>query len=206
VRDLAAQSPLEVDQCLPGGAEVVVLVPYPGRRLRHGPAQGLVEQADLVIACGEAVAQLALLCFELRRQTGIVLLELAQPADIGAIGGSDHVGEHVHVAERLTHDGVGRRRMAQHRPIGAGNVAALDGVFPQPAQRILFPRRSKLLDRRFVAAVERLLDQLAAAMPGRVFSHPPLVQIVVAAACRRRGRELDHQPAQFRALKAGADG
>ena len=42
VRDLAAQSPVEIDQRVPDRAKVVVLMPCPGRRLRQGPAQGLV--------------------------------------------------------------------------------------------------------------------------------------------------------------------
>ena len=63
----------------------------------------------------------------------------------------------------------------------------------------------ELLDRRFVAAVERLLDQLAAALRPAGQRHALLVQVVVAGGVGAGNAELDHQPAQFRARKAGAD-
>jgi hypothetical protein len=43
----------------------------------------------------------------------------------------------MHVPERTAHDLLGRGRMAQHRPIGARNFAALEGVLPTPQERIL---------------------------------------------------------------------
>ena len=75
------------------------------------------------------------------------------------------------------------------------------------SRRSAFSSRAagELLDRRFVAAVERLLDQLAAAMRPAGQCHALLVQIVVAGAVGAVDAELDHQPAQFRARKAGAD-
>jgi hypothetical protein len=84
------------------------------------------------------------------------LFELAQPADVGTVRGTHHVGEHVHVAERTPHDRIGRDGMAQHRPIGAGYVAALQRVVPQCVERRFVFCFGELLDRVLVAAVERL--------------------------------------------------
>ena len=175
------------------------------RRACERAAQRLVEQPDLLVAGDEAVAQLALLRLELRRQRGVFLFELAQAADVGAVRGSDHVGEHVHVAERPAHERIGRGGMTQRRPIGAGNVAALDRVVPQCAERRFVLRLGELLDRAFVAAVERLLDQLGAALRPRREGDALLVQIVVARGLGTGDAELDHQAAQLRARQAGAD-
>src|SRR5262245_19421302 len=96
----------------------------------------LVEPANRLVARGKSVAQLLLLPVELLDQLTVLLLQLPQPANVGAIGGADEMRQHVHVAERLLHERIGRDRMAQHGPIGARDVAALDQLLPHPAQRL----------------------------------------------------------------------
>ena len=205
MRDLAVETPVEIDERIPRGRTVLALVRGLDGRLGERAAERLVEQPDLLVARSEAVAQLALLRLELRRQRGVLFLELAQAADVGAVRGSHHMGEHVHVAERPAHDRVGRGGMAQRRPIGAGNVAALDRVVPQRAERRFVLRLGELLDRTLVTAVERLLDQLGAALRPRREGDALLVQVVIAGGLGTGDAELDHQPAQLRARQAGAD-
>ncbi len=129
-RHLAIETAVKVDQRRLRGADVVVRVGRAGRRLGERPAEGFVEQPNLVVALDEAIAQLALLQFELGRQCGVLLLKLAQPANIRAVRGADHMGEHVHIAERFAHDGVGRRRVAEDGPIGARNIATPHRIVP----------------------------------------------------------------------------
>ena len=56
-----------------------------------------------------------------------------------------------------------------------------------------------------MAAVERLLDQLGAALRPGGERDALLVQVVVAGGVGAVDAELDHQPAQLRARQAGAD-
>ena len=55
------------------------------RCLGERAAERLIEQADFLVAGREAVAQLALLQFDLGRQGRILFLQLAQPANVGAV-------------------------------------------------------------------------------------------------------------------------
>src|SRR5260221_9317677 len=71
------QATFEVDQCLLGGTGIVVRVLGQNRRLRQRPAQRLVEETDLIVTRGEAIAQLALLRFKLGRQRGVFFLKPA---------------------------------------------------------------------------------------------------------------------------------
>ena len=95
--------------------------------------------------------------------------------------------------------------MAQHRPIGTGDVAALHRVVPHYAQRGLVLRLCELLDRRLVPPVERLLDQLAATVRPSGKRYPLLVQVVVAGSVSAVDAKLGHQPPQFPARKAGTN-
>src|ERR1700730_13360953 len=71
------QATFEVDQCLLGGAGIVVGVFGQNRRLRQRPAQRLVEETDLMVTRGEAISQLALLRFKLGRQRVVFFLKPA---------------------------------------------------------------------------------------------------------------------------------
>src|SRR5262245_63222811 len=106
----------------------------------------LVESSYRLVARRKSVAQFLLLPVELLDQRAVVLLQLPQPGNVGAIGGADEMRQHVHVSERLLHDRVGRDRMAQHSPIGARDVAALDRLRPHPAQRLFVLGPRELLD------------------------------------------------------------
>src|SRR5580704_1912448 len=111
----------------------------------------------------------------------------------------------MHVAEAPAHDGVRCCRMAEHRPIGARNIAALDCLVPKPAQRALILGLGELLDCSIVAVVERLLDKFSAALRPSGERHALLVQVMVAGAFGATNAELDQQAANLRARKAGAD-
>src|SRR5262252_10032318 len=60
----------------------------------------------------------------------------------------------MHVAEGFSHHSVACHWMAQHRPIGAGNIAAPDGLVPKPVQRDFIPGLGELPDRSIVAPVK----------------------------------------------------
>jgi hypothetical protein len=63
----------------------------------------------------------------------------------------------------------------------------------------------ELLDRCLMTPVESLLDQLAATVRAPGKRYPLLVQVVVSGSVSAVDSELDHQPPQFRAGKAGAN-
>jgi hypothetical protein len=94
------------------------------------PRQHLVEPADRRVARREAVMQVPLLALQLGDERRIVFLELAQAADVGAVGGADQVRQHVHVAEDALDDVLVRLRMRQRRPVGARNVTLLERLVP----------------------------------------------------------------------------
>ena len=99
--------------------------------------------------------------------------------------------EHVHVAERFLHDGVGGRRVAEHGPIGARNIAALQRVFPELPQPVFVLRLRKLLDRSLMGPVERFLHELAAALRLARKRNALLVQIMLAGAFGAMHAKLD---------------
>ena len=49
---------------------------------------------------------LKLLALQLLAQRGVLLLELAEAADIGTVGGAHEMGEHMHFAEDAADQGV----------------------------------------------------------------------------------------------------
>src|SRR5262249_12484556 len=128
--------------------------------LRGPPRQHVVEAADGLVPRREAVLQLPLLALQLASERRIVLLELAQAADVGAVGGADQMREHVHVAEGALDDVLGRLRMRQRRPIGAWNIALPERLVPQRQHGGGVPRFGEARNRRTVTAVERLLQEL----------------------------------------------
>src|SRR3984893_18909456 len=95
--------------------------------------------------------------------------------------------------------------MAEHRPIGARTIAALDALAPKPAQRTLILGLGELLDCGVVAVVERLLDKFSAALRLSGERHGLLVQVMVAGAFGAMNAELDQQAANLGARKAGTD-
>src|SRR5262245_57808386 len=104
-------------------ARVLDAVPDPRDKHLFKPTNGLVPR-------GKSLTQLPLLAVELLDERAVVLLQLPQPANVRAAGGTDEVREHVHVTKRLLHDRVGRDRMAQQRPICSGDIAALHRRVP----------------------------------------------------------------------------
>jgi hypothetical protein len=148
---------------------------------------------------------MALLGFKPCGKRLVLLFEPAQPSYVGAVRGAHHVGQHVNVAERAPHDGVGRRRMAQDRPIGARYVAARERVLPILQQPALVIELRALPDRRLVPAIKRLVDELAAVLRPRRKRHRVLVQRMVIGRYGVQHAELDHEAAQFGGRQAGAD-
>ena len=95
--------------------------------------------------------------------------------------------------------------MAEHGPIGARNVAPLDGFVPQPEQRGLVLGLGELLDGGLVTVVERLLDELAAALRPPGERNTLLVQVVIGRGFCAGNAKLDEQAADLPAGQAGAD-
>jgi hypothetical protein len=66
-----------------------------------GFPEHLVQAGDRRVAFNYGIAQPRLPPRHLFLQRGILALQLAQPANIGAIGSADEMGEYVHLAEDL---------------------------------------------------------------------------------------------------------
>src|SRR5262252_10197831 len=111
----------------------------------------------------------------------------------------------MHVAEGFSHHSVACHWMAQHRPIGAGNIAAPDGLVPKPVQRDFIPGLGELPDRSIVAPVKRLLDEFSAALRPSGERHALFMQVMVAGAFGAMSTELDQKTTNLGVRKAGAD-
>jgi hypothetical protein len=87
--------------------------------------------------------------------------------------------QHVDRAERLRNNILGRRRVTERRPIGAGNFAAFNRLFPAYPQ---FARRlppCELMNNGVVTLVERAIDMARKIALGRAGLHHGLVQVVL---------------------------
>jgi hypothetical protein len=197
VCDFPIEAAADFRQCVPRGRGILARRRGRDRRLRERPAQRLAEQLDLGVASPKAVAQMALLGFKLRAERCVFFFEPAQPSDVGAVRGADHVGQHVDVAERAPHDGIGRGRMTEDRPIGSRYVAVRERILPILQQFAFIPELRALPDCGLMAADERLVDELAAILRPRRQRHRLLVQRMIVGRCGVRHAELDHDTAQF---------
>jgi hypothetical protein len=83
----------------------------------------------------------------------------AQPANIGAIGSADEMGEHMHFAKDLTSQILRRVRVCQHRPVAAGNLGPLHGIRPKGAHTLDISGLAELADRGPVTPIQGLLQQ-----------------------------------------------
>ena len=134
---------------------------WPARRLPRrcgGPAGRSIPGSWF--APRDAVAQLVLLAAELGAQPVVLRLEVGQAADVGAVGRSHQVGKHVDFAEDLAHQRVAGGRMGHRRPVGAGDVAALDGLAPLGAHLVDRGRALSKRADRAVLAVQGLVQEL----------------------------------------------
>jgi hypothetical protein len=92
--------------------------------------QQLGQLEDARLLRHDGVMVLKLLALQLLAQRGVLLLELAEAADIGPVGGPHEMGEHMHFAEDAADQGVAGKGMGQQGPIGRRNVAALACLDP----------------------------------------------------------------------------
>ena len=90
-----------------------------GEGIARRRRERLLEPADGRVAGDEAVAKLPLLALDLVGSAAFASSSW-RSRRIGPVGRPDEVREHVHVAERVPHHLVGRERVRQQRPIGAG--------------------------------------------------------------------------------------
>ncbi|HWN50366.1 MAG TPA: hypothetical protein VNO18_11180 [Xanthobacteraceae bacterium] len=109
----------------------------------------------------------------------------------------------MNIAEGLSHDGIGCRRMAEYGPIGSRNIATLDCVVPKLAQRTFVFSLCELLNRGLMAPVKRFLDELSATLRLTCERNTLLAQIMIAGAFGAMHAKLDQQPTYFTARKTG---
>src|SRR5262249_19816714 len=152
-----------------------------------------------------ATAKVRLLRFNLCRQSGILIFELTQPANIGTVCSPDHVRKHVHVAESFPHDRVGSGGVAEDPPTSTPADAWLERFVPKLAQCAVVLGSGELLDRGLVPMVKGLLNKLAAAMRLAGDGHTLLVQVMVVRAFGSVDAQLDQQPTYFCVRETGTD-
>src|ERR1700730_14965205 len=92
----------------------------------------------------------------------------------------------MHLAECIANYGTGRRRMRQRGPIGAGYLAASDGVTPERSDGLFATCLAKLVDRDAMALVERLVQQLGRLIMPSSQVHRGAVQFVIGVLRRRK--------------------
>lgn len=85
----------------------------------------------------------------------------------------------MHLAEDRADELLGRRRMGQRRPIGAGYLALLSRLAPQGAHLLLRLGLVELMDRQAVALIEGLVQQLGGAVVAAAETDAVAVQLVI---------------------------
>ncbi len=81
--------------CVSACSRIGMLAGAAGQRIHEAP--------DGFVARREAVAQLPLLALDPGRKRSVVLLELAQAADVGAVRRANQMRQHVNLAEHTLH-------------------------------------------------------------------------------------------------------
>jgi hypothetical protein len=100
---------------------------FRGNLLRQHPPQFQNRR----VAGDDSVTKCSLLPIQPFSQFGVLLFQLAETADVGAIGCTDQMREHVHFAERIA-DHIARcGRMGKRGPVRTRNLAAAHGVAPE---------------------------------------------------------------------------
>ena len=180
-----------------GGCRRRGLAPCRLLQLRHPPGQGLALGPDLLqplLLPGDPVVAGAEL-----------LLQVPQPGDVGTVRHADEMRQHVHLAIHLLHQRPVGGGVAQHRPIGAGDVAALQRLLPQRPHLRRIPSLGEALDRGLVPLVEQLVQQLAGDLLLPRGPHRPAVQRVLGGGARIRVVQLGEELPQVAGRQAGAD-
>ena len=147
---------------------------------------------------------LKLLALQLLPERGVLLLELAEAADIGPVGGTDEMGEHMHFAEDASDQGVAGKGMGQHGPIARRNIAALARFHPQRCQLRFGLGFLELADDQRMAKVERLVQHLCGMVMARREADGLAMQIVIAHPLHDEAA-LSQRAAQLAGREAGAD-
>jgi hypothetical protein len=110
----------------------------------------------------------------------------------------------MHLTRHQPHHGLSLGEVGQHSPVGTRNIASLHGIAPQRGQLGLGSRFTELADRQFVAAVERLVQQLRGLIVLRHEAHRLVMQIVIRPIALGQ-TEASQRLAQFPCRETGAD-
>ncbi len=129
-----------------------------------------------------------------RLQRRIVRFQLAKPSNVGAIGRTDEVRKHMHLAECLANETVCRGGVRERGPISAGYLAASHRFAPLRPDSILAVRLGELVDRDTVAVVQRLVEQLGRLVVAAGETDGGAVQFVVGAAGRDKTQLSQNLP------------
>jgi hypothetical protein len=146
----------------------------PHRSLAGLLRQHLIQAANCLIAPSEAFMQLALLAIHLSRKRRVVLLQLPQAPNVGAVCRSHQMREHVHVAENPLDDVFCCQGMREYGPVCSGDVALLEGVTPKRKEtgRLLYTGISD--NRGAMPSIQRFLKEPGAALAPACQHHPLL--------------------------------
>jgi len=128
-----------------------------------------------------------------------------QPCDVEVAVAADEVREHMDFAEYLADEGRWARRMAHQRPVGAGNVAAVETLPPDRAKRLLARLPRKAPHAVLMAPVECLFEKPGGLVALTGEAHAPAVQGVIPRRARILLPGPDQQLAQLAGGQAGAD-
>ena len=138
-------------------------------------------------------------------QPRVFRLDFGETADVGAIGRTHEMRQHVNVAENLSRQRLAGQRMRQRGPVGAGNVPLRPSLVPQAANVVRGGRLVELPHDGGVAGFQRLVqDPGGGAMPGGE-RDTPLMDLVIGITILRLAGRLGDDPAQLGRTKTRAD-
>jgi hypothetical protein len=149
--------------------------------------------------------QLPLLALYLCCECCIVLLQFLETPNVGTIGRSHKVGEHVHVAEHAYDDVFLCERMRKYGPIGAGDIALLEGLIPKVKESGRFSCFGVPDNVAPVSTVERFLKKLCTAGALAGYHDRHTMKIMVGCFLRSGDSELSQNTPQLNSGEAGPD-
>ena len=97
---------------------------------------------------------------ELLGQLAPLVFQRTQPPNVRPTRRAGQMGEHVHLSERLHHQGAGGAGMRHERPIRSGHVAFGQGATPELTDLRLGLRTAEALDRAPELPFQNLLNRL----------------------------------------------
>ena len=145
-----------------------------------------------------------MLALDLVLEPDLLVFQGLQAVDVGAIGGPDQMGKHVHLAKGQLAQIFGCCTVGHQGPVGTWHIACLEAFRPGCLEFVSRFVSVEALDLRGVAGVQQFLERFRSGRGLARKADGHVVNLEVAGLAVDIG-EAGHQLAQFACAQAGAD-